>query len=867
MSGIRRAARLGRGSGTTPPALVEREEELARLGTLLDAAADGGRVLFVSGAAGTGKSTLLSAVRDEARPGVVVRCGRCDPTSTPAPFAPLYEMLPTLPEAVAEALHAGARRELVFSGLLEELRDTPSVLAVDDVHWADEATIDLLRYLGRRIGETRAALVCTYRDEEVDRSHPLQALLGELGPGAERMQLRALTVDGVARLADGTLLDPLKVYAASGGNPFFVTQMLAHPDVELPPTVEDAILARARTLSATAWTVLEAVGLSPDGIPLAVLERLSPTAELDADAAVGLGLLAVEGPRVRARHELIRLALDATVPPNRRRRLHRQLLDLLAETARTAADTATLAHHAVQAGDGPGIVRYALAAARRAAQDGAHREAVAHYAQVLGHDDLLEPDTLVAVLEGYYYECYLTGSMATAIDAARRALALCAEPTCRGHHLRWLSRLSWMADDPAQAEEYGLGAVAVLEEARADPRELAFAYSNLAQLAMLAGDRAASLRWGRRALDLAEAHGDVEVTVHALNNLGTVDAAQQHLLVRSLELAVAHGLEEHAARAYTNLGHLALFRRELDRAATVFAAGLEYTEARDLEPWWVAMLDGQCLLDLYRGRWADADRNVARTVSVAGATPLDAWARLTGAHLALRRGDVDAEAVTAGAIARLTAVGQTECTVSAAALDLERTWHTGEAPDADLLAAALELAREREDPWRSASLLYWLRRLGRDLPAVEPPPPVRAEIEADEQTAAQVWDQLGCDFEAVLLRALHGSAEARREATETLLDLGAAGTVRALRRHLAAKGVRDLPRGPSRATRGHPAGLTPRQVEVLALLVRGRGNAEIADALRIAPKTAEHHVSAILAKLDASTRAEAIAAAHDRGLV
>jgi DNA-binding CsgD family transcriptional regulator/tetratricopeptide (TPR) repeat protein len=846
--------------------LLERDAELERLARLVEGARESGRVAFVSGAAGTGKSSLLAELRRTSG-GITVRAGRCDALSTPAPLGPLYEMLPTLPPEVTGPLAEGGRRELVFSELLAELSRRPNLLTIDDVHWADEATIDLLRYVARRIDRTRTALVVTFRDEEVESSHPLQALLGEVAPEAERIRLQPLSVAAVTDLVADTDLDPLRVYSATGGNPFFVQQMVAHPEAELPPTVEHAVLARTRSLSPTAWEVLDAVSLSPEGLALDALARLSPTAEADADAAITRGLLVVDGGRVRASHDLVRLAVASAIPPARRRRTHRRLLGLLAGTARpTAADTATLAHHAVEAGDAEGIVTWCLRAAERAAADGAHREAAVLYRRVLEHEDLLAPDVLSDTLERSTYESYLTGANEEALGTASRAEALAASPDERGRHLRWLSRLSWLAGDPAAAERYARRAIDLLEETGTDRHELAYAYSNLAQLAALEGDPGTAETWGRQALDLAETTGDVEVASHALNNLGLLAPGRPELLERSLAIALEHHLEEHAARAYTNLSHHLLLVRELDRAGDIFDRGIAYTDDRDLETWRIALLDGRSLLRLRTGDWVRAEQDAEVVARLAGTTVLAEWATAVRARLAMRRGDEDRQPDVATAIATLRERGGPNRAVTAAALELERAWHRGDEPDARVVEPGVELAIAHESVWSRTSLLFWALRAGWDLPEVDLPPPLLAEVSDGAEAGAAAWAATGSVYEAALLRALGGDDDGRRRGVEQLVELAASGTLSAVRRQLAAAGLRDIPRGPNRATRSHPAGLTRRQADVLHLLVEGRANAEIAEALFISPKTVEHHVSAILAKLGASSRTEAVVIAQRDGL-
>lgn len=857
----------GRAPSDVATGMVERDDELAAVDRALATTATQGHVLLVSGDAGTGKSTLLEALRRRAEGTMTVRTGRCDALTTPAPLGPLWEMRASLPPEVVQPLDDG-RRELLFAALLDELVRSRSVLVVDDVHWADEATIDLLRYLGRRITSTRALLVCAFRDGEVDARHPLRSLLGELGAGTTRIDLRALTIDGVTELVGDHGVDPVDLYAVTGGNPFLVTQMLADPGRALPTSVEDAVLARTRSLPERAMPLLELVGIAPEGLPLTLLPDLGEHAEVDADTAVRLGLLSVEGGRVRARHELVRRALDATMPPTRRRRRHAQLLAAYAD-ASDRVDAAVLAHHAVGASDPAGTIEYGIRAAEQAARDGAHREAAAQYGHVLRHAEHMDPPSRRRVQEAEAYERYLLGDLQHARSAIEDVLASTTVPDDRGRLLRFLSRVSWFLGEPRAAESAARNALAALDPDTSDPHEVAFAMSNLSQLAMLRRDAEAARRWGNQALAIARQHGDIEVLVHALNNVGTAGTPEERerLVGESLELALQADLHEDAARARTNLGYHAVRERDLPRATEVLDAALAHSERLDLEAQWAYQLSTHAELDLLAGRWEAAREAATRVRTVAVGPLMTQQISVVEARLAVRQGAPEADLLVDEAVRVAELLAEDIRLLAAASVVLEQRWHAGE--DTSLpaaLDAAVGRASELGDGWGLAPLAPWYLAAG-----LTPPPPhvgpVHAAVADGTAAAAAAWRALGCPFEAALADALGDDPEARRAAVATFVDLGADATLRAVRRQLARRGVVDLPRGPNRATRSHPAGLTARQGDVLALLAQGASNPVIAETLVISPKTVEHHVSAILGKLGVRTRGEAAAVARDRGWV
>src|SRR6185503_15646420 len=211
--------------------LLEREPALAALqGALADVAHGEGRVALVYGEAGIGKTTLVdSFARARRQPGRTL-WGACDSLHTPRPLGPVYDIAQQAGSALLDRLEAGAPPRAIFAAVLEELGRRPPVVAVlEDLHWADAATLDLIRFLGRRIRQVPALLVLTYRDDELGPRHPLRIALGDLATGAavRRIALSPLSVAAVRTLATGQPLDATALHRQTGGNPFFVTEALA----------------------------------------------------------------------------------------------------------------------------------------------------------------------------------------------------------------------------------------------------------------------------------------------------------------------------------------------------------------------------------------------------------------------------------------------------------------------------------------------------------------------------------------------------------------------------------------------------------------------------------------------------------------
>jgi DNA-binding CsgD family transcriptional regulator len=213
--------------------------------------------------------------------------------------------------------------------------------------------------------------------------------------------------------------------------------------------------------------------------------------------------------------------------------------------------------------------------------------------------------------------------------------------------------------------------------------------------------------------------------------------------------------------------------------------------------------------------------------------------------------------------------GEPQLIYPAAAARAEIAWLDGDPHGiAEATNDALALALERGDSWAAGELACWRWRAGfhDELPAALVAKPYRLSIAGDWGAAAERWRTIGCPYEATLALADADDQAALRQALEELNRLGARPAAAIVARRLRERGIRSVPRGPRPITRQNPAGLTARELEVLALLAEGLRNAQIAERLVLSTKTVDHHVSAVLRKLDVSTRGEASAKATRLGL-
>jgi DNA-binding CsgD family transcriptional regulator/tetratricopeptide (TPR) repeat protein len=537
---------------------------------------------------------------------------------------------------------------------------------------------------------------------------------------------------------------------------------------------------------------------------------------------------------------------------------------------------ARIVHHAAQAGNSAAVLKYAPVAARQAAALSAHRESASHYQIALQYAGELAQEERAKLFEHRSYECFLTDQTEEALQARREALEIWKQlgnQLRQGDNLRWISRIHWFLGRGLEAETFGNEAVRVLENLPPGP-ELAMAYSNRAQLHMLADEREKAVLWGSRAIELAKSFGATEILVHALNNVGTAEYLGGNdegrvKLEESLRLALANNFQEHAARAFTNIADTALRLRDYKLAMRYLDSCIAYTTEHDLLAAKLYMMAWRARAHFEQGEWdkvADDTDSVLSVDRVSAITKISALAVL--GHLRVRRGDPHAERVLNEARELAMQTRELQRIAPVASARVESAWLKGNLEQVITEARfVLEIAKSHDDPWRHGEFASWIWRAGGDIEITERiPTPYALQMSGDWRAAAEAWKQVGCPYEVAIALA-DGDENAQCAALVIFERLGAGPAAERLRHLLRSTGVRGIPRGPRPSTKQNPAGLTTRQMEVLALMAQGLGNAEIADRLFTSTRTIDHHVSTILAKLEARTRAEAVSHAFQSGLL
>jgi DNA-binding CsgD family transcriptional regulator/tetratricopeptide (TPR) repeat protein len=907
--------------------LLERQTELGVFEeALADAARGEGRVLLVAGEAGIGKTTLTRELAQRAEDRARVLVGACDDLLTPRTLGPFRDLQLGESAPLRRALDRSADRDAVFAAVIDEFSDPlrPTVVVVEDAHWADEATRDVLAFLGRRVAGMPTVLVVTYRDE-LTTDHPLRSVLGTLaGRWVRRLPLRPLSADAISTLASASAITPERLQQLTGGNPFLVAEVLAAADPSsVPLTVRDAVAARMQTLGPAARDVLTLLSVAPGGLELELLTRLAPSAMEDVAATERIGLTELGDARVRFRHDLLREAVAATATTAMIGHGHARILEVLEQGD---PDPSRAAHHAVGAGDVAAILRYAPAAARKASAVGSHRDAIALYEQALRHEAQLTDVGLIRLLRPYAFELYLANRQLDALGAVERAVQMLEAvgpatfgdryQAVLGKTLTLRSHVACWAARPAVALEAASRAIELLDAAApsgashrlalTSAEARALAYANRSFVHCMQGRYAEGEEDGIRALELSADPDLQHVRPYALVQAGASrslagDATGDRWLLEGIELAQADGVHEYVPLGCAWISTSALRHGRHDDVERWSGFGIRYSEEHQMEIGLATLRLLYHELEFRRGDVRSAEEALTALAADRDATGWgqSAACTLLGRLLA-RRGD------------------------DAAAFDLlSRGWRlakqSGEPERIGRAGAGwYEWALLYEDPtarrWGDEAfaatrgvhnrlLLGEQLRLRAELDAVDAPDAVDrgapdlgapdlgapdlgapdlgasdlAEAELGEpwlaglrghwREAAAAWATLGWPYEQARELAASGEVATMVEALAIYDRLGADRTAWQLRRRLRERGVQRVPRGPARDTKANPAGLTGRQLEVLVRVARGLTNAQIADELVLSTRTVDHHVSAVLGKLGVPSRAAAADLAVELGIL
>jgi DNA-binding CsgD family transcriptional regulator/tetratricopeptide (TPR) repeat protein len=853
--------------------LIERESQLAALHQYADEASQGhGRLVLISGEAGVGKSVLLEEFAqglEDAR----WLWAACDGLFTPAALGPLLDIASQLDGELLRLCRAEARRDQLYGALLGQLGDLESltVLAIEDVHWADEATLDLLSYLGRRIQHLRVLLLVTYRDDALAVDDPLRLTLGTLASqrATRRLSLATLSVGGVGILAQGSGIDAAELHQLTAGNPFFVTEVVQAGSDALPASVRDAVLARTRTLKTQARDALEVAALIGSRMQSELLVTLIDD-PLIMDELISRGLLIKDGDDLRFRHEIARVAVEAAIPPYRKAAIHTKIMDALLSSG--SDDDARLAFHGEGAGRTDLVLWYGSRAGRRASELWAHREAATQYGRALRAASDSDIRTRAELSDALAHELALLDRWEESAKMRTAALQLWREaqdPGRQSRSMREFSKAMWRlcrGPECIQAAEAALA----LAEPLGQGLELAQAYESLAYRRMRKGRHSEAIALARQARKIAEQFGLSDVMSDALVAEAYVVRVMGGNwtvpMQAALEAALSGNHEEQAGRVFALMYLMYSTDLRHGEGEQCYTQAVAYCEEHDIGTFAVC-LQGERTAYLEKiGRW---DECVSLAHALLYRYTLSPWNRLkplcSMAKVMARRGQQGCWPYLDEAIESAMRLGEPDWIVPVGMARTEAYWLEGH-----LDAAISELGRVRDvaaglPVAQRAWVALWNRRLTGITDVIDLEP-FASQLAGDAPHAAELWDRLGYGYEAALALLDTKDEALLRESLTRLTDLGAVAAARLVRRTMRELGIRSIPAGARTAARTHPRGLTKREQEILELLSEGQSNEEISATLFISVRTVEHHVSAILSKLGASTRKGATKEARRFGL-
>lgn len=861
--------------------LIEREGFLSALHNIFNATRDGeGHTVFVCGEAGIGKTSLVKKFSKEINRRHKVLLGTCDALFAPRPLAPVYDILLGLRNEKPAGYNGVADRAEFFTDVFLELKkqDQSFLIVFEDIHWADEATLDFIKFLARRITQLPCLFILTYRDNEIHPKHPLRNVLGQLIPGSfTKMELPLLSRQAVEKLADARGISGKDIYSISGGNPFYVCELLASYNEEIPDSIRDSILSAYNNCDEKSKTIWNILSVIPTAFEVDYLKKIIPDYEKEAALWLHYKILVVENNCIAFKHELFRKTIESILSPFEKIEIHRNILREFLPGFEANNEIERIVHHAKNANEYELVVRYAPIAARKAANLGAHIEAAKLYFTAIEYYQQKDKDVLVQLYEAYAYECYLTNQVKEAIIYTARSYDIWkekGETEKIGNSLRFLSRLWWFDGNRKNAERYAELSIAAFDKGNSSKAH-AMALSNMSQLYMLADKIAASVSWGEKAIAMAKEINDVEILAHALNNVGTVlsnnESSRQKglaMLQESLDISLNNEFQEHVARAYTNQGSLGVKFKLYEFSEKALTGGIQYCEERDLNSWTTYMLSWKSRLYLETGKWTEAYSIAEKLLAKETYPPVRISVLVVKALIQMRKGEGNPVEVLQEAYKLAIGALEVQRLIPVLTACLEWEWLTGssfvEQKDFDSL---VNMIRESDNSSDNNSFIFWLLKT-RDIAIndMELSECYKANNSKEAKKSAMIWEKLGCPYEQAIM-LFETDEEGKREALSIMLELGAEATAEKLKQQMRDAGIKSIPRGMRKSTQSNPANLTQREIDIVTLLKDGLQNKEIADKLYISPKTVDHHISSILFKLDVNSRSKAAQEASRLGII
>lgn len=860
-------------------ALIEREVFMASLQKQFENVAGGeGHCILLCGEAGIGKTALVKAFCKKQADPYSVYQGACDSLFTPRPLAPLYDVLWQVNKERWPVPPSNEERSVLFANFFQELSTKKEKLLIvfEDIHWADEGTLDFIKFFVRRIDQLPCLFILTYRDNEVYSSHPLRNVLGQLPPDSfTKLTLPPLSKQAVVELATQKGYNGEEVYSISEGNPFYVNEILASYSPGIPDNIKDSILAvydRQKEGTKNAWQLWS---ILPDGLEVEHMAKVKIW--WDINHCFAIGVIVVQKNKVIFKHELYRRTIEESLSPLKRMEMNKMILELFFETFKEKGEVERILHYAKNANEKKVVAKYAPQAAKKAASIGAHKEASKLFLTAIEYFEGNDTSKLAELYQAYAHECYLSNQVKQAIAFTEKVLDFRkekAELNKTGDSLLFLSRLCWFDGNRNGAENFALQAIELVKAQRTSSTK-AMAFSNMSQLKMLSDEVVDCILFGEKAIEMAKELNDEEVVCRALNNIGAVKilnpSSEQKgmaMLQQSLEIALQLSYHEHAARGYSNMAASSIRIKNYAAAKKTLEEGIRYCEDRDLNLWTSYMSSLKAKLDIETGNWIEAwnladdiikDDNQAAIIKITALIVL--------AKIMMRRGE-DSLSLLLDAKKLSFETMELQNIIPSMVGLLEYEWLTGktiiETNDIERTFALMQHAGTDSEKNEFA---FWMKKAGRNFTRLkEIAEAYDTSSAAKALKAAAFWEKTGCPYGQALV-LFEANDDDKRKAISMVQDMGAIAVYEKMKQEMRNLGIKNIPRGIRNSTRSNAAFLTTREMDILQLLKEQLQNREIAAQLYISAKTVDHHISSILFKLDANSRSKAVTEAVRRGII
>jgi DNA-binding CsgD family transcriptional regulator len=862
--------------------LIERDEFLELLQSQLNNVSAGeGHCVFISGEAGIGKTALVKAFLKQQVDDCLIYQGACDALFTPRPLAPLYDILWQVNKNRWPVSPTLEERSALFANFFQELTTKKGriIIVFEDIHWADEGTLDFIKFFARRISQLPCLFILTYRDDEIYSRHPLRNVLGQLPADSfTKFCVTPLSKPAVEKMALEKGYSGEDVYSISGGNPFYVNEILASYSPGVPDNIKDSILSvyeRQDDGTKHAWQLCSVI---PEGLEIDRFAKIKALWNEVMDHCFAMNVIIVKNDKVIFKHELYRRTIEESLSPFKRIALNKMILELFLESFEEAGEIERIVHYAKNANNNKLVVKYAPLIARKAACVGSHMEAAKLFLAAIEYSEDNNPDELLQFYEAYTYECYLINKVDEAIIYTGKSLALWKEKNDIekiSNSLRQLSRLWWLNGNRKNAENFACEAIDLLQN---QPSSLAkaMAFSNMSQLRMIFDQHDEGIAWGEKAIIIARELKEEGALSHALNNVGSMrmflpGSKEQgvSLLQESLAIALKNSFHEHAARAYSNLGSIGVKLKDYAFAKQILDEGIQYCEERELDVWRLNMLSLKACLNLETGDW-DKAYSIADSLLKGEDKPraFKISALTVMGTIKMRRGDAEAVGILLQAKKKAFEMMQLQEIIPSLIALLECEWLTGKTcietkylyNITDIIDRSIAIVYKSE-------LVFWLHKARGNLISLKEVHEGYDMINPEKaKQAAKFWKKTGCPYNEALA-LFEGTEEDKKEAITIVHDLGAEAVYQKMKMEMRASGIKKIPRGLRESTKTNPAQLTNRELDVLQLLRNAVQNKEIAGTLFISPKTVDHHISSILFKLDVNSRSKAVTEAVRLGIL